>query len=167
MQLVVADTGPINYLLLIEQIEILPALFGKVILPSVVRDEMARPKAPLMVRSWIANTPLWVEVRSAAVHFSDASLRRLDAGEGAAISLALEIEADLLLMDDRGGVMAARAKGFRVAGTPAVLSMGALRGLLDLADAFAQLKRTSFHYRQEILDQYLDEHFGSSGRRSL
>ena len=103
MQLVVADTGPINYLLLIEQIEILPALFGKVILPSVVRDEMARPKAPLMVRSWIANTPLWVEVRSAAVHFSDASLRRLDAGEGAAISLALEIEADLLLMDDREG----------------------------------------------------------------
>ncbi len=43
------------------------------------------------------------------------------------------------------------------------LSMGARRGLLDLADAFEQLKRTSFHYRQEIMDQYLNEHFGEAG----
>ena len=40
MQLVIADTSPINYLILIEHIDILPALFEKVILPSVVRDEL-------------------------------------------------------------------------------------------------------------------------------
>ncbi len=42
MQLVVADTGPVNYLLLIGHLEILPALFDKVILPSIVRDELAK-----------------------------------------------------------------------------------------------------------------------------
>jgi len=47
MQLVVADTGPVNYLLLIGHIDILPALFENVILPSVVRDELAKPNAPL------------------------------------------------------------------------------------------------------------------------
>jgi predicted nucleic acid-binding protein len=46
------------------------------------------------------------------------SLRRPDAGEAAAIILAFELHADELLMDDREGVLAARRKGFRVAGTP-------------------------------------------------
>lgn len=157
MQLVVADTGPVNYLLLIGHIEILPALFDKVILPSIVRDELAEAKAPHIVRNWIAQPPAWLEVRQIAGASQDASLRRLDAGEAAAIVLAVELHADMLLMDDREGVMAARRKGFRVAGTLAVLSMAARRDLLNLADAFERLKRTSFHYRQEIMDQFLDE----------
>jgi predicted nucleic acid-binding protein len=160
VQLVVADTGPVNYLLLIGHIEILPALFDDVILPSVVRDELAEPNAPVPVRTWIANPPAWVDVRQTAGIFEDASLRRLDAGEAAAIILAVELHADLLLMDDREGATAARRKGFRVAGTLAVLSMAAQRNLLNLADAFERLKRTSFHYRQEIMDQFLDENFG-------
>jgi predicted nucleic acid-binding protein len=159
--LVVADTSPINYLLLIGHIEILPALFKNVILPSVVRDELTKPNAPLPVRNWIANPPFWVDVREMAGTFADASLKRLDAGEEAAIILAIELHADLLLMDDREGVIAARRRGFRVAGTLAVLSMAARRDLLNLADAFERLKGTSFHYRQEIMDRFLDE---SSGR---
>jgi hypothetical protein len=89
---------------------------------------MAHAEAPLVVRNWVSNAPAWVDVQIAPRgSFADASLRRLDAGEGAAISLALEIAADLLLMDDREAVTAARAKGFRVAGTLAVLSMAAGR----------------------------------------
>ena len=40
MRLVIADTGPVNYLVLIGQIDLLPALFDKVILPSAVRAEL-------------------------------------------------------------------------------------------------------------------------------
>lgn len=160
MQLVIADTGPVNYLVLIGHIALLPELFEKVILPSVVRDELAKPKAPLPVRNWIANAPAWVQVRPAAGNFEDLSLSRLDAGEEAAIVLAIELRADLLLMDDREGVIAARAKGFRVAGTLGILSMAARRGFLDLADAFERLKGTNFHYRQEIMDQFLSEQSG-------
>jgi predicted nucleic acid-binding protein len=128
---------------------------------------MANPKAPLLVRSWIANPPTWVEVRVPEGACDDVSLKRLDAGEGAAIVLALEIEADLLLMDDRDGVIAARRKGFKVAGTLAVLSMASRRDLLKLTDAFERLKGTSFHFRQEIMDQYLAEDFGSGPGNSL
>lgn len=46
MRIVVADTGPIHYLVLIGHIEILPALFEKVIIPSVVRAELTRAGAP-------------------------------------------------------------------------------------------------------------------------
>ena len=64
-------------------------------------------------------------------------------------------------MDDRRGVRAALNKGFRVAGTLAILGVAARHDLLNLADAFDRLKRTSFHYRQEIMDQFLSEHGGN------
>ena len=46
MQLVIAETSPINYLILIGHIDILPVLFQKVILPAVIRDELSHKKAP-------------------------------------------------------------------------------------------------------------------------
>jgi len=63
VRLVIADTGPINYLLQIGHIDTLAELFGRVILPAAVRDELGRSKAPLAVRSWIADPPAWVDVR--------------------------------------------------------------------------------------------------------
>jgi predicted nucleic acid-binding protein len=150
---VVADTGPIHYLVLIGHSEILPALFEKVIVPSVVRDELARMEAPDAVRNWIRTAPAWLEVQThPASPFDDASLEGLDDGEKAALALAASLAADLVLMDDRDGVKVARNKGFRVIGTLRVLDWGERRGLLDLADAFERIKRTNFRYRQEVMD---------------
>ena len=161
MRVVIADTGPIHYLVLIGQSEILPALFERVILPSVVRDELARMEAPDAVRDWIQAAPAWLEVRSDSVSSSDdASLESLDDGEKAALALAASLAADLILMDDRDGVRVARSQGFRVVGTLRVLELGARRGLLDLADAFERIKRTNFRYRQEIMDELLKQEGG-------
>jgi predicted nucleic acid-binding protein len=52
-----ADTSPINYLILIEEINILTKIYGRVIIPSAVREELLRPSAPEAVRSWIAESP--------------------------------------------------------------------------------------------------------------
>lgn len=152
-----ADTGPINYLILIAHIQVLPVLFEKIILPSVVRDELTQPKTPPVVRNWIADPPAWLDIRSAPPA-NDLFLAELDAGEKAAIALATAIHADLLLMDDRRGVKAARSIGFRVAGTLAILGMAARRDLLNLVEALDRLKRTNFHYRPEIIDQFLADH---------
>jgi predicted nucleic acid-binding protein len=160
VQLVIADTCPINYLILIERVGILPLLFEKVILPSVVRDELTA--APPLVRQWIADPPVWVEVRHTEHVHRDATLENLDAGEGDAIALAVELHADLLLMDDREGVIAARSKGLTVTGTLGVLGLAAHHGLIDLAESFDRLKRTNFRYRQEIMDRLLDEVSGKA-----
>ncbi len=61
-------------------------------------------------------------------------------------------------MDDRVGVAIARQQGFTVTGTLGVLDLAARRGLVDLADAFAQLRATSFRYRPEIMDALLAQH---------
>jgi predicted nucleic acid-binding protein len=152
--LVIADTGPINYLILIGHIDALPALFEKVILPAAVRDELRHRKAPPAVQNWIADPPSWAEGHQ-SVHVHDPSMETLDAGEEDAIGLAVELHADLILMDDRDGALIARSKGFRVAGTLGILSMAAERGLVNLAEAFERIKLTSFHYQQEIMDQLL------------
>jgi predicted nucleic acid-binding protein len=155
VQIVIADTSPINYLIQIGHIDVLPALFVKVILPSVVRDELM--VAPPMVRKWIESPPSWVEVRSSADSKRDPSLQKLDAGEADAITLAIELRADLLLMDDREAVLAARGQGLTVVGTLGVLGVAGRHGLLDPADAFDRLKRTNFRYRQETMNALLAE----------
>lgn len=156
MQLVIADTGPISYLILTEYIDLLPALFDRVILPAIVRDELKHRKAPPAVQRWIASPPSWAEVRQNAVARA-APFDKLDPGEEDVIALAVELHADLILMDDREGALVARSKGFRVAGTLGILSMAAVRGLVDLPEAFERIKQTSFHYRQETMDQLLDD----------
>lgn len=161
--LVIADTGPVNYLVLIGHVDILPKLFGTVILPSAVRDELADIGSPPLVRDWITASPPWLDVRAtpSGKPTTDA-LTGLDSGEAAAISLATELRADLLLMDDREGVRAARRQGLAVTGTLGVLSLASERRLLDLADAFNLLKRTNFRFRQEIMDQLLDRSLGEN-----
>ena len=86
----------------------------------------------------------------------------LDAGEEDALALAVELRADLLLMDDREGVIVARRKGFRVAGSLTILATTAQHRLLNLADAVDRIKRTNFHYRQELMDQFLKEISGQA-----
>ena len=86
----------------------------------------------------------------------------LDLGEEEAIDLAVEIHADMILMDDREGVAVARSKGIEVTGTLGVLAMAAKEGLIDLGESFDQIKRTNFRYRQEIMDQLLAEASGNS-----
>lgn len=155
MQLVIADTSPVNYLILIGQIDVLPVLFDHVILPAAVRDELNAPKAPAAVQRWIAASPAWILVRTATGPISDPAIRELDCGESDALTLAIELHADLLLVDDREAVAVARDKGLRVAGTLTVLAMAAQKGLLNLRDAVDRLKLTSFHYRQEFIDRFL------------
>ena len=124
----------------------------------MVRNELSHPKAPAPVRNWIANPPEWIEFG----HVSNRNILGpefpyLDLGEKEAIFLALEIQAELLLMDDEAGVSAARNQGLEVIGTLGILSRAADRKMLDLAEAFGRLKRTNFHHSQDVMDQFLTE----------
>jgi predicted nucleic acid-binding protein len=62
--IVVADTSPINYLLLIKEIDILPKMYGTVVIPPAVQEELLRPVATEIVRAWIGEAPAWLEIRS-------------------------------------------------------------------------------------------------------
>ncbi len=141
MRMVVADTSPIFYLLSICHIELLPQLFGKVFVPDAVHEELWHPAAPAMVRDWVAGLPAWAEIIQVDAIDDDATLKPLGAGERAAITLALSLHADLILIDERKGTAVALGKGFNATGTLGILGLAARRGLVDLKDSFARLKR--------------------------
>jgi len=159
VRLVIADTGPVNYLILIGHIGLLPTLFEKVILPGAVKFELANPGAPGAVRAWIADPPAWIEVREAPGHSpEEEGMSRLDAGEKEAIRLAVALGADLLLMDDRQGVVTARRKGFGVIGTIGILDLAARRGQVDLPAAVSRLRETNFRRSESMLDALLERY---------
>jgi predicted nucleic acid-binding protein len=83
----VSDTSPLCYLILIDGIELLPQLYGRVMIPEAVFKELTALGTPVKVQSWIAHRPNWLEIQSVADE-PDADLSRLDAGERAAIILA-------------------------------------------------------------------------------
>jgi predicted nucleic acid-binding protein len=63
--IVVADSGPLHDLILLEQIELLPRFCGQVLVPTAVASELSVVGAPAVVRDWITKPPTWVDVRPA------------------------------------------------------------------------------------------------------
>jgi predicted nucleic acid-binding protein len=155
-RVVVSDTGPLRYLVLIRQVDVLPELFGSISIPTAVAVELCHPKSPAALRAWAADPPSWLAAYPDPAD-PEPALRRLDPGERAAIALAGALGAGLLLTDDRAGAAAARALGMRVTGTLGVLANAASEGLVELGAAFAALRATSFYAPPAILDALLAE----------
>jgi len=60
--IVVADTSPICYLLLIGEIELLPQLYERVLIPQVVQQELVNKRSPAVVQAWISQPPQWLTI---------------------------------------------------------------------------------------------------------
>jgi len=155
MTVVVADTSPINYLVLIGAAEVREQLYRQIVIPEDVFIELTDRGAPSEVREWAANYPDWVEVRNSPR--PDAALRELDAGEAAAITLA-EMETDvLLLMDEAAGRLEASRRGIPNTGTLGVLRRAAIDGFVDLREALDRLTATNFRVPRALIEELLAE----------
>jgi predicted nucleic acid-binding protein len=152
--IVVADTSPINYLVLIGHIEILPAIYGEVLVPQAVMDELQDSDAPSEVRNWLSAPPQWFRISSMTFQ-ADPLLDRLDRGERDAILLAESIRADRLIIDDLDGRLEAANRKLAVIGTLGILSEAARRNLLDLSNALAALMTTNFHVSPALIERLL------------
>jgi predicted nucleic acid-binding protein len=150
--LVVADTSPLRYLVVIQAIEILPLLYERVIVPQAVLTELQHPRSPREVRAWLATPPAWVEMRQPQQR---TRLARLGPGEQDAIQLAEELHADLVLMDDEDGRIEAERRAMAVIGTLGVLERAAERGLLDLPSALTRLRATNFFVDDALIEEAL------------
>lgn len=160
--IVVADAGPLNYLVQIGAGELLRSLYGRVIIPESVVVELRHPHAPPVVRAWALAAPDWADVNPDPA--PDGSLGDLDAGERAAIGIAVAVAADRLLIDDWAGRAEATRRGLQVTGTLGVLVEADLAGFGDF-DALAQrLRRTNFRVSDAVVRR-IAEMIGSERRR--
>jgi predicted nucleic acid-binding protein len=152
--IVIADTSPVNYLVRIGSADVLPQLYGRVLVPPSVCGELQHHRAPEAVRAWIAAPPTWLEI-VAPKQAPDAALIDLDPGERDAILLAQEVGADEVIMDDLDGRREAERRHLPVTGTVGVLRAAAELGLIDLREALARLRSTNFYITQEMLDRLI------------
>ncbi|HTV14056.1 MAG TPA: DUF3368 domain-containing protein [Acidobacteriaceae bacterium] len=152
--IVVADTSPLNYLVLIAEIQLLSTLYERVLIPEEVHRELQRLQTPPSVRSWAASLPSWCEVRAVSAS-TDPGLIELDPGERDAIQLALDTRIDTVLMDEMSGRREALRRHLRVTGTVAVLEKAAQRGLIDFRDVLQRLEATNFRLSPAIRAEFL------------
>jgi predicted nucleic acid-binding protein len=140
--IVVADSGPLHYLILLDHAELLHRFYDEVVVPDAVANELTSSSAPSAVREWISRAPPWLSVVPVKADQLQEVTGELDLGERAAIALAGVIHADLLLIDKAAGRAEARRRNLRVTGTLGVLRTAAERGLIDVPDLIVRLKAT-------------------------
>jgi predicted nucleic acid-binding protein len=156
LMLIVSDTGPLNYLVLIRHEHILPTLFHSVVIPLKVFEELQRDATPPAVRQWIAQAPDWLSTRAVSRPL-DLVTDALGEGEREAILLAEELGAAALLIDDKAGRDEAARRHIPFTGTLGVLRAAALKDLIDLPGAIRRLRETSFREPAQIVAAMLEE----------
>lgn len=151
MTVVVCDTSVLSYLALIEQLHLLPKLFGQVAIPHTVIAECLHPDAPELLRS--ALTP---ELPSFAVSLVGGpnlpETASLDPGEAEAISIAWHHRSDsLLLIDEKQGRAIATSLGLQVRGLLGLLMEGHRQQFLEFDSAVARLKPLGFRLSEQLI----------------
>jgi len=129
--IVVTNTSPLLNLAVIGEARLLPELFARVTAPNMVREEIdsLRLRDQRFRSADTANAAVFATVRDAS-RVALLSLH-LDPGEAEAIALALELRADLILLDERRATRAARQLGLRTLGLLGVLLLAKRKGLID------------------------------------
>jgi predicted nucleic acid-binding protein len=162
---VVSDTSPISYLVLIGREEVIPELYGDVLVPKAVYHELVHPRGPEAVRRQISGSPTWMNVEEpnsedeglGLTEEEQGGLQDLDPREREAILLAVREEDSLLLIDERAGRAVARKRGLAVTGTIGVLGAAAQKGLIDPAQAVRDLREATFRASVDLYRWLLDK----------
>jgi predicted nucleic acid-binding protein len=150
MTIVVSDTSPLNYLVRIGHVEILPRLFHSIHTTPSVIAELRHRRSPEVVREWVKNLPSWLVVRSPRL---TNSFPTLGAGESDALSLAVEMRADLIFLDDLAARVVAEARGIPAAGTLGLLAQAHVRGWIEFEDALSRLRATNYRISDDAVER--------------
>lgn len=154
--IVVADTSPLNYLVLVEQHDVLRRLYGRIVAPRGVVAELLASGSPPLVRRWAAEPPEWFEIHDVVVP-ENSGLGDIDQGEAEAITLAIQLGAQtLLLIDDQDGRLVARQRGLAVIGTLGIIVEAAEAGFMDLPATLLKLQATNFRVSSALVAQILE-----------
>ena len=154
--LIVSDTSPITNLIQIKQLDLLEQLFEKVILPEKVFMELCvyeAHKEEIENRSWLVVKT--VQNKTAVKELEE----YLDAGEAEALVLAKELNADLLIIDERKGRKTAEKYGLRIIGLLGVLVTGKRKGYLEKLKPILDelIKEIGFRVSEKLYKRVLEE----------
>ncbi|MGK7903844.1 MAG: DUF3368 domain-containing protein [Hormoscilla sp.] len=128
--IVVSNTSPITSLAAINQLQLLQQLYGSIIIPEAVYRELTDLDSPVPGTSEV-QTYDWIEMRQVENKSLVIPLRPgVDEGEAEAIALAIELHAELLLIDDLDARIQATRLGLDFTGLLGVLIEAKNQGLI-------------------------------------
>jgi predicted nucleic acid-binding protein len=154
--IIVSDTSPISNLAAIGQLELLQKLYGNVIIPTAVYQEILdsghTDPAVLAIKSLN-----WIQTCSITNNTLFQTLQNnLDIGEAEAITLAVELNADRLIVDERRGRKEAIRLGLRVTGILGILLAAKQQGLVSFIQPLLDdLIANGFWIREELYAELL------------
>lgn len=159
--LVVSNTSPILNLAIIGQLELIRQQFGQVQMPLAFLAELkVLEDRPGSKKIQAAVDTGWIEVQEVSSQLSVQLLQQvLDRGESEAITLAIDLKADRILLDERDGRKIAKSLGLKVTGVLEILlradQEGELSSLSGVIDAL--IKTAGFRISPELLAKVLAE----------
>ena len=146
---VISNSSPLIALEQIGRLHILGELFGEVRVPAAVVKEVA---STVSLPVWVVCCPLAQPLAAAVLHTS------LGAGESEAITLALQEQAGLVILDDRPARRIAAALGLQVIGTLGILLAAQNKGIIPaVAPAINGLAQHHFHAAPHLVQRVLLE----------
>lgn len=148
-KIVVCNTTPILTLLGIESFDILEKLYGKIIVPNAVFQEIEQGKEKI----YKSLTQLeWVEIREVQdKSFVKKLTEYLDAGEAEVIALAKELNADLVIIDEKKGRNFAQLNNLICVGSLGILLKAKENNFIPFLKPLLEKMQTNGIWISEIL----------------
>ena len=153
MSIVVSDTSPVRALANLGLLELLRVIYGDVIIPPAVAAELRNPPVGQAVVDLAGFS--FVRVQETSGPLKPDFLEELDRGEAEALTLALELRADLILIDEMAGRAKARALGLEIIGVLGVLLEAKHRGEIETISPL--LDQLQINHRFFIAPRLLEE----------
>ncbi len=162
--IVVSNTSPLTNLAAIGQFELLRHLYGELHIADGVGEELNAAGTHWPGCDEVAAAS-WVQRHAVQNHTLVIALRRdLDRGEAESIALALELGADLILLDEKEGRHAALRMGLHIVGVVGVLLEAKARGAIgELRPQLDGLRQIAGFYLSESLYQSALQLAGEGG----
>jgi hypothetical protein len=155
---VVSNTSPLRYLIATGLADLVANLFGMVLIPRAVEGELLDPHAPISVQRWMARRPGWIETRDVHLPPDLELIEQLHSGEAEVIQLALELRAEVLVMDERRGRQLAAARGLTVIGALGMLRESYRRNLIQNPLALAaRLRSNGFRCSRALMRRFEEQ----------
>ncbi|GAA6624277.1 DUF3368 domain-containing protein [Scytonema sp. NUACC26] len=157
--IIVSDTSPLANLIVVGHVDVLPQLFGAIVIPDAVYLELLANGENHPVTKTVM-TADWLNVRSVSNQAQVMILereRRLDPGEANTIVLAIELQATQLLIDERLGRTEAKRQGLRITGILGVLLAAKRQGLIPVVRPVLErfIGEANFRISNQLYDETL------------
>ncbi len=162
--IVVSNTSPIFYLSCINYLELLRQLYGEIIIPIAVFNEITNI-GNTDISATIVPTLTWIKPQQVTnQNFVTQLTVDLDPGEAEAIALAIEVNADRLIIDERLGRRIATQSGIQIIGVLGILIAAKQRNLIDILKPLLDslIEQTGFWIDQKLYTGFcklLAKHF--------